>query len=468
LVWRTGTGMALILVLLLSLGLLATAAPAGPEELVVDYELPEVLYVAEEASLATGDPRAEHAVYPWPFALQSMGHAIQSYQYYGGSPYFHHGLDIMAPAGTYVYTRSGGQVVNIENYQPGNSLYWEVAILDPEGYLWQFHHIDEPTIPDGIWDKWYEYLADPINGGFVPTDTYIGSIVWWPVGYPGAPTNFHHIHLNILGEDGAYINGLEFHVDLMDPVSPELYTIGLLQNGQVFPGNQVTGEYGLYVRTRDLLMSDLYWLPPYEVTFSVDGGPVTSVWPFDNLPGGGDRYAFVTDYFVVPPTCGDYGCNDFWIDLGFTTGGQRPFPADPGQHTVDVWSYDFAGNVTTGSFTWTVMSESSVHVGDLDGVARLGPTNWTARVSIRVHNQNHVPVANATVVGTWSGGKPGTNTCTTNNTGRCLVLQRMNRNTTSVSFTVDSVTLAGSPYMPGENHDPDGDSDGTVITVHKP
>ncbi|MFZ0549131.1 MAG: hypothetical protein WAM60_27030, partial [Candidatus Promineifilaceae bacterium] len=35
----------------------------------------------------------------------------------------------------------------------------------------------------------------------------------------------------------------------------------------------------------------------------------------------------------------------------------------------------------------------------------------------------------------------------------------------SVFFTVDSVTHATNTYQPGSNHDPDGDSDGTVIEV---
>jgi hypothetical protein len=133
--------------------------------------------------LATGDPKlfSQHGVYAWPFDLDSIGWSMQSYQDYGGTPYFHHGMDMMKINGTQVFNRSGGQVINIENYQPGWDLYWEVAILDPDGYIWQYHHIEEPTIPQYIWDKYYEYLADPINGGFIPADTHLGNIIYWPV-----------------------------------------------------------------------------------------------------------------------------------------------------------------------------------------------------------------------------------------------------------------------------------------------
>ena len=110
----------------------------------------------ESFGIAWGDPDGPHSVYSWPFTFVQMGHAIQSYQNYSSgtsAAYFHHGIDMIAPNGTQVYTRSGGQVVNVENYQPGQAIYWEVAILDAEGYVWQYHHIDEPTIPDLIYQK---------------------------------------------------------------------------------------------------------------------------------------------------------------------------------------------------------------------------------------------------------------------------------------------------------------------------
>jgi hypothetical protein len=431
----------------------------------------EIAYQPDYLYLATGDPWAEHAVYAWPFALESIGHVMQSYQYYGGDPYFHHGMDIMAPSGTQVYNRPGGQVVNIENYTPGNDLYWEIAILDPQGYLWQYHHIDHYTIPQYVWNKYNEYLIDPVNGGFVPADTYIGNIVFWPVGYPGAPSNFHHIHLNILGANGYYLQGMEFHNPLSDTALPQIQGTGLLKNGQIYPGNQVSGEYSLYVHARDLVLApDWYWLPPYQVTFSVDGGPTTTVWKFDTLPGGGDRYAYVSDYYVVPPTCGDYDCNEFYIDLGFLPGSQRQFPATSGAHSAVITVKDFAGNTAAGTFNWTVTGGlQALHVGDIDGKAKLNQVgNWKAAVAVVVHNASHAPLANATVSGTWSSGTPVSGSCVTNSRGKCVIATRLSKTIPSVVFTVDSVTLAGYGYTPASNHDPDGDSNGTTITINKP
>jgi hypothetical protein len=98
--------------------------------------------------LATGDPtlKTQHGVYEWPFNLDSIGWSMQSYQDYGGTPYFHHGMDMMKIYGTNVFNRSGGQVINVENYG-GSEYYWEVAILDPDGYIWQYHHIKYGDYP---------------------------------------------------------------------------------------------------------------------------------------------------------------------------------------------------------------------------------------------------------------------------------------------------------------------------------
>ncbi|NCX96907.1 MAG: hypothetical protein EBX41_10995, partial [Chitinophagia bacterium] len=49
--------------------------------------------------------------HPWPVHVQSIGHNTASYQNYGGEPYFHHGLDIRADAGSDVIASVGGRIV---------------------------------------------------------------------------------------------------------------------------------------------------------------------------------------------------------------------------------------------------------------------------------------------------------------------------------------------------------------------
>ena len=145
--------------------LIQTNPGLDPSNPIVDEQI-EQSWQPAYLKLATGDPNGtDHGVYAWPFALDSIGWSMQSYQDYGGTPYFHHGMDMMKMFGTNVINRSGGQVVNIENYNPGWDLYWGVAVLDPDGYIWQYHHINQFTIPQYIWDKYAEYQVDPINGG---------------------------------------------------------------------------------------------------------------------------------------------------------------------------------------------------------------------------------------------------------------------------------------------------------------
>jgi hypothetical protein len=116
--------------------------------------------------------------------------------------------------------------------------------------------------------------------------------------------------------------------------------------------------------------------------------------------------------------------------------------------------------------------DGSTHIGDLDGEATSDKNNWRATITILVHDNEHSPVADATVSGTWTAGASGTAGCTTttNGSGVCTVTSRwVAKNVGAITFTVASVgdTL---PYEAADNHDDpdDGDSDGTTITVSKP
>lgn len=111
-----------------------------------------------------------------------------------------------------------------------------------------------------------------------------------------------------------------------------------------------------------------------------------------------------------------------------------------------------------------------MHVGDLDGASAQGNRNrWDATVTIMVHDANENPLADATLSGTWSQGASGSDTCVTDVDGVCSVTKRnLKGSVSSVTFTVDTVTHASASYAPEVNHDPDGDSDGTGISVSSP
>jgi len=63
----------------------------------------------------------------------------------------------------------------------------------------------------------------------------------------------------------------------------------------------------------------------------------------------------------------------------------------------------------------------------------------------------------------------GTGSCTTNGSGQCAVSKPgIPKKTGSVTFRVVNVAQATLTYKSADNHDPDGDSNGTSITVSKP
>lgn len=114
-----------------------------------------------------------------------------------------------------------------------------------------------------------------------------------------------------------------------------------------------------------------------------------------------------------------------------------------------------------------VLSGGTMHVGDLDGATSLKGKSgkWEAVVTVMIHDASHNPVANASVTATWSGGKSVTGTTGTNGT---VSFATGAITGTSVTLTIDGVTHPSLGYDSLLNHDPDGDSDGTSITVIKP
>ena len=120
----------------------------------------------------------------------------------------------------------------------------------------------------------------------------------------------------------------------------------------------------------------------------------------------------------------------------------------------------------TASATTPVPPQS--HIGDLDGSTTSSKNTWRAAVTVTVHDAAHTGSSGATVTGTFGGGYSGSATCTTNGAGQCVVQTgSMNRNRTSVTFTVTNVS-GPLAYGAASNHDPDGSSNGTSITVIKP
>jgi PKD repeat protein len=170
-------------------------------------------------------------------------------------------------------------------------------------------------------------------------------------------------------------------------------------------------------------------------------------------------------------TSKDDGSLSFWWDFGDRTGDLGAITihtyAAEGTYPVVLTVADDAGQQAAVRHDVTAV-RGAMHVGDLDAyTSGLTRGSVLLYVTVTVHDQDHRPVGNATVYGSWSSGD--TSACTTSSTGQCNVsLSIAIKKGTSVSFSVRDVTQMRYVYQPSMNHDPDRDSDGTMIVIKQP
>jgi hypothetical protein len=161
------------------------------------------------------------------------------------------------------------------------------------------------------------------------------------------------------------------------------------------------------------------------------------------------------------------------VGPGSVAGGTITYPNTGLSSGATYWyrvrAYNGAGNSGYSNVaTATTQAAPAIHVGDLDGSRTLALLTWTATVTIVVHDAGHNPVAGAVVTGTWSGGASGSASATTNASGAATVSKKsISRLLASVTFTISGVSKSGYAYVATANHDVDGGTNGTKITVKR-
>jgi PKD repeat protein len=137
-----------------------------------------------------------------------------------------------------------------------------------------------------------------------------------------------------------------------------------------------------------------------------------------------------------------------------------------GTYTVILTVTD-SGAATSSQTQSVTVIPPEMHVGDLDRATMSTQNAWIATVTIAIHDSSHGLLASVAVSGTWNDGSAGS--CTTSASGQCTVSRPgIPKNIHSATFSVTNVALAPFVYTPAKNHDPDGDSNGTTVSVMRP
>jgi hypothetical protein len=114
-----------------------------------------------------------------------------------------------------------------------------------------------------------------------------------------------------------------------------------------------------------------------------------------------------------------------------------------------------------------VTTAASIHVGDLDAVMNFVAydgryARYSGFARAFVHDENHNDVQGAVIY-----FSPGLFCGPTLPSGGCgyFVTSRLHRRQETYTVSIFNLVLAGAVYDPSANHDPDGDSNGSVIVL---
>jgi hypothetical protein len=150
-------------------------------------------------------------------------------------------------------------------------------------------------------------------------------------------------------------------------------------------------------------------------------------------------------------------------------------PSDAGRHRVAAAvgplpdEANTEDNTLTREVDVTYDPDASLHVADLDATADgFLLILWQAGATASIEDSTGAPVQGAGVRMRWSTGlRRVEGECVTDALGQCSVSTGAVALGT-VTFEVVGVSAPGWFYVALENDDPDGDSDGTTLTVQRP
>lgn len=352
---------------------IATSLARGDELILTHDEIvrqgfvpapPPATPVSPDAGLKLPPPFGSHSLaWPVPFqdAQHTIGNVMGQYQNYGDAPYYHGGDDLRvqeremarAPisgrleAGHYSYeTLPDGS--NKKYWKPwpqsGNSMYFEVAIVTPQGYRFELHHIDRDALTPAVLSA----LKSPQPT--VTEGTELGRVVEWPMTDTDG-TYYHHTHYNIIAPDGAQLNPEHYSQLMGDKLPPVIScAYAVLASGK-------SAEFGqghfrerpeeFVVVAADKLAANIYSHTPAYTRLVFDNGAETT-WDFrERLTMRNGKFPPIWEFFResldLPDgrtitTEGNYSSRNFLLRLKVPQGARGKFRIEIG---------DAAGNLST-------------------------------------------------------------------------------------------------------------------------
>jgi hypothetical protein len=329
----------------------------------------------------------------WPIdsvnAVHPLGNGWGEYQWYGGSPYLHPGIDVMAltDTGVPVYAVAHGWVKAW--LTTSGDWHWRLAIADSSLAFsdscdgWLYAHIDS--------GRTHAAMGQEVFPG-----DQIGYLVPWPV------TGFDHLHFARIRDAGAVwgpsaatwefqdspLNHLAPNGDPEPPViEPALagskFAYCRDNTSQYLPPGNLTGDVDIIARIYDRFgppipyYSEWEKLNPFRVEYAVHGAgdsvPRTTAFLFSHFLPYGDL-GVVNAVFKQDDSCvtyGDYDDRQYYYILtntdGDTTleatdvsGRWRTTDLPDGHYWVVVYASDHSGNVTADSQLVTVNNYGGV------------------------------------------------------------------------------------------------------------
>jgi len=301
----------------------------------------------------------------WPFAptdeSHNVGHTAVNIQHYTGSyeeAYFHHGVDVIKENPEKIFNPYDGRVKKIGYYRTeevGESKYYfEVAVQTVNGLKFEFHHTDPESVPDKIYDM--EGTDKVLKAG-----ENTGKIVFWPTPDSFSGNFFHHIHFNVITENGIKLNPLILMIPQEDDIDPEIEEIFIVDSGKTktLSTEDIGEDFHVVIKVSDFADNNIWPNPPRfsnieimdsgnEVVFEHSG--------YDFIAMMGENInEFVCDYYLceIGETVfskGNYSEREFYIVVtAFDKTGRKTDAIEKelfeiGEYLIKATSCDEVGN----------------------------------------------------------------------------------------------------------------------------